>query len=98
MNIGQRMEELASKNGFTQYRLAKATGLSQPFIGKLFKGEKSPSLESLESICNALGVTLSQFFSEDEYQSDPGETKLLAVYRSLPEDRKHLLLRMSEIL
>ena len=97
MNIGEKIQYYAVKNGFTQYGLAKATGLSQPFIGKLFKGEKLPSLDSLQTICSALGITLAEFFSEDS-QTDPDEARLLSAYRQLPEDKQKTVVTMVDAL
>ncbi len=97
MNINEKIKYYAEQKSFTQYGLAKATGLSQPFIGKLFKGEKSPSLETLTSICSAFGITLEEFFSEN-IQIDSKEQELLSVFRSLNEDKQEIGIRILKAL
>ncbi|MCB6580023.1 helix-turn-helix domain-containing protein [Blautia faecis] len=37
-------------------------GISQSSLGRIMAQENLPSLITLEKICTALGVTLSQFF------------------------------------
>lgn len=55
------------KRGWTEYALAKNSELSQSTISSWYRKDLEPSLASLEKICNGLGITLSQFFSLDEY-------------------------------
>lgn len=49
---------------WSEYRLAKEAGLSQSTISNLFRRHNAPSIATLESICNAFGITLAQFFSD----------------------------------
>lgn len=44
--------------------LAERSGLSHPFVSSAEKGATSPSVSSLKKLLDALGVTLSDFFSE----------------------------------
>lgn len=97
MTIGKTLQNRAAELGMSQYQLAKDTGLSQPFIGMLFKDEKSPSLESLNKLCSALGITLAEFFAEDS-ESDPKEARLIAAYRRLPEEKQDTVLTIVEAL
>lgn len=61
--IGERISNLRTTQGVSMNRLAKTAGVTQPFISGIEKGEKSPSIKVLLNICNALGVTLTEFFS-----------------------------------
>lgn len=44
--------------------LANSTGLSQPFLSELERGVKVASLSTIEKICVAFNITLSQFFDD----------------------------------
>jgi transcriptional regulator with XRE-family HTH domain len=44
---------------FTQAQLAESTGLSAYYIGLLESGQKSPTLRTLELVCEALGLEVS---------------------------------------
>ena len=53
-----------------------------------------PKIETLENICDAFGLTLSQFFACDEtteYLSSD-EKNLICAYRKLTKDKKQALL------
>lgn len=55
--------------GWSEYRLAKESGLSQSTIANIFRRNTLPSIPTLEIICNAFGISLSQFFSDDNSTS-----------------------------
>ena len=52
--------------GWSEYQLAERSGLPQSTISSWYKKEMTPSFAPLEKICEAFGVTLSQFFAEGE--------------------------------
>ena len=62
MNTNERILQLLKERNWTEYRLAKESGLSQSTISNLFKRNTTPSIPTLEAICNGFGITLSQFF------------------------------------
>lgn len=72
-----RIKELMKERGWTDYRLAKESGLSQSTISNMFNRSTAPSIQTLQSICDGLGITLSQFFAEGEMVSLSDEQKEL---------------------
>lgn len=64
--LSERLKSLRTEQGLSMSRLAKLAGVSQPFISEVERGNKSPTLEVLERICFALGVTINEFFSESD--------------------------------
>ena len=52
--------------GWSEYQLAERSGLPQSTISSWYKKDMTPSFASLEKICEAFGITLSQFFSDGE--------------------------------
>ena len=58
--IADNMIELCEKRGISKYRLAQMTGIAQSSLGRIMAKESLPSLPTLEKICEALDVTLSQ--------------------------------------
>jgi len=46
------------KNGFSQNKLAKLVGITQPFMNEIESGRKSPSVEVLIKICKELGISM----------------------------------------
>ena len=64
MNTNDRIRQLMDKRQWSEYKLAKESGLSQSTIANLFKRNTVPSIATLESICTGFGITLSQFFCD----------------------------------
>ena len=58
------MSFFSEKRDISKYRLSQLSGISQSSLGRIMAQENLPSLITLEKICTALGVTLSQFFQE----------------------------------
>ena len=69
-NAQNRIRQLMNERGWTIYRLAQESGLSQTTISNIFKRNNQPSLPTVNAICDACGITLAQFFAED----DPANT------------------------
>lgn len=60
--VGQRIRNYRTQLGYSQEKLAELSGCHPTYIGQLERGEKNATLESVEKISNALGVTLSKLF------------------------------------
>ena len=78
MEVGMRIVELRHQRGITTNKLANLCGLSQSFVRSVEIGEKNISVENLTLICDALHVSLKDFFdfpvegtlfTDDELQS-----------------------------
>ena len=63
-DIGHRIRQLRVQNGLTLEELASRTELTKGFLSQLERNLTSPSLQTLEDIAEALGVTMSGFFAE----------------------------------
>ncbi len=93
-DISARITELITKRGWTQYTLAKLSGVPQSTIATWFTGRNAPSLGALEKNCHALGITLSDFF---QTKTDLDETErcgqeVQMIIRRLNEERRgHLM-------
>lgn len=61
--FGIRLFQLRSEAGMTQAKLADKADLSVDLISRIERGERAPSLESVEKISLALKVSPSQLFN-----------------------------------
>ena len=68
--IPLRIAELCRKRGYTKYRLAQLTGITQTALGNILNQKSMPTMANLERICDAFEVTIAQFFSEDGSRLD----------------------------
>ena len=65
MDVNEKLRKMLKNRGWTEYKMSKYSGLSESTIGNIFSRNTVPSIATLESICKAFGITLSQFFAED---------------------------------
>lgn len=63
MDIKKHIKELMDERSWTTYRLSKEAGLSHSTITNIFKRNNAPTFPTLEAVCKAFGITLSQFLS-----------------------------------
>ena len=73
----KRIEELCEQKHWSKYRLAKKSGIPHSTIFNMLKRTNTPTIGTLVKICNGLGITLSQFFADDEYVTLTKQQKLL---------------------
>ncbi|MEL7280766.1 MAG: XRE family transcriptional regulator [Pseudomonadota bacterium] len=68
--VGQEIKDLRKARGATLMDLASETGLSPGYLSQIENAKASPSVKALHSISQALGVTISWFFSPDSGDGD----------------------------
>lgn len=99
MDVTAKLKALLEKNGWSEYKLAKESGLSESTIANIFRRNSVPSITTLESICNGLGITLSQFFTEDELvELTPELKELFDNWRPLTPSKKQAAIQMLKAL
>lgn len=95
MDVLVRLQKLLEDRGWTEYRLSKECGLSQSTIGNIFRRNTVPSLDSLEKICASFGITLSQFFADnDMIELTPDLKVIFEKWKLLSPAQKEALLQM----
>ena len=87
--VGQRIRNYRTKKGLSQEKLAELSGCHPTYIGQLERGEKNATLESIERITAALGITLSKLFEKFEGQEDDTKDIPLACYEFLSAKSKN---------
>lgn len=65
MNTVEKIKKLLEDRQWSVYKLSKLSGVSQSTLSNMFNRNNDPSISTLEDICNAFGITLSQFFAND---------------------------------
>ena len=61
-HIGNRIRNYRMQLGYSQERLAEISGCHPTYIGQVERGEKNPTLESIEKIASALKISMSKLF------------------------------------
>jgi len=81
--------------GWSEYRLAKECGLSESTLANIFRRNAHPSIPTLEAICKGFGITLSQFFAENEMvELSPELEELFTGWTTLTAAQKQAVLQM----
>ena len=99
MNVLKKINKLRLEKGWSVYRLSVESGVPQSTITNMFNRETLPSIATLESLCGALGITMSDFFKEDVPQDTEMEMDFINLYQSLPTKTQQAVLNlMKELL
>lgn len=95
MDAKARIKEMMEERGWSEYRLAIASGLSQSTVANIFNRNTTPSVATLESICNGFGITLAQFFAEgDMVELTEEQKEMFAAWSALTRDQKDVLAQL----
>ena len=92
MDTHARLRHLMSERNWTEYRLAKESGLSQSTISNLFARNNLPSIPTLEIIGRAFGITLAQFFADGSFvELTEEQREFFDRWAALKPEQKRLL-------
>lgn len=95
METLEKLNQLLQERGWTEYRLAKECGLSESTIANIYRRNSVPSITTLEAICKGFGITLSQFFAENEMvELTPQMKELFDNWATLTPAQKEAALTM----
>lgn len=81
------------ERGWTEYQLAERSGLPQSTISSWYRKDMIPTIPSLEKICAAFGITLSQLFAEGNAPVSLTESqrRLLERWSRLDEEQQEII-------
>lgn len=65
MDAIKRIDQLMAERNWSDYKLSMESGLSSSTIANIHRRNTVPSIATLEAICHAFGISLSQFFAEE---------------------------------
>lgn len=95
MDVIQRIKQLASDRSWTEYRLVKETGLAASTIANIYHRDTIPGIPTLEILCKAFGITLSQFFSDDHMISlSEEQARLLEHWSTITPEHRTILIEL----
>ena len=71
MDISKRIVQLREAKNMTTNKLANAAGISQSYLREIELGKKNPTVEVLSYLCDALKISLKDFFAENNPKIQP---------------------------
>lgn len=95
MDVTTKIKKLAQERGWTEYKLVKESGLAASTIANIYHRNTIPSIPTLETLCKAFGITLSQFFSDSNTFSLSNEQmQLLQNWAKIKPEQRQILLEL----
>ena len=89
MDIQERLLQLQKQHGWSDYKIAKEAGLSPNTVSNIYKRGLTPSLATIEMLCKAFGITISQFFAEGNMiEITPELKELFDKWTALTDEQK----------
>ena len=95
MDVGKRIIFLRNLKGLSTTKLAYNAGLAQSHMRDIELGNKNPTVETLSYICDALDISMSDFFMDDIEEKLENSILLRTIYR-LDNYQRELLLQFVE--
>lgn len=72
--FGERVRAMRLAQGFTQVEFGERCGFYQTYLSRVERGQANPTLNAMEVIANALGVTVFDMFEAMRTASTDPET------------------------
>ena len=94
MDILKKINKMRLDRNWSIYRLSIESDIPQSTLTNMFNRETLPSITTLSSICSAFGISLSDFFAEENafnnYSSS--DKKLLDMFNSTTKEVREAIL------
>ena len=86
----ERIKALSQSRSWSNYRLAKESGITYSTLCTMLNKAYAPSISTLIKICNGFGITLAQFFDDDFANAaiTPEQREYLQLWDSLNEENR----------
>lgn len=100
MELGEKLKYFRESKKMSIYRLALEADISQGHLSDLENGRSQPTISTLKRLLVPLGITLAEFFNEDNEISilTEKEKELVALYRTMPNDRAEVFIQLGNFL
>lgn len=95
MTILEKIDKLRTERGWSINNLAMEAMLTQSTLNNLYSRNTEPKLSTLRAICSAFGITLAEFFSDEEgAQTSSADEEILSRMTKLTVSQKKAVLEL----
>lgn len=93
-NLGSNIKKFRLEKGLSQEHLALRAGVHPAYLGRLERGEKCPTLDTVFKICEALDVPAGDLISFGNFNDNTSADKktMEEVIEKLPKSKQEKLL------
>ena len=99
-SLGDRLRELRQSRSLSQEQVAYLAEITPAYLGQVERGTKNITVRTLEKVCNALNITLPEFFStvkEQDKSIDEMSNQILYQVHGRTESEKQAILRLIKL-
>ena len=96
MDVLEKIKRLQREKGLSMAQLAKEANITPSTLSTLFQRNNQPTIPTLQAICKAFGITISQFFADSNipYDLTLEQACLLENWNRLNEEQKTAVLML----
>ena len=66
MDVLDKIKKLQNEKGWSTYQLSIESGITLSTLTNMFSRNTCPKVDTLEKLCDAFNITLSDFFLENQ--------------------------------
>ena len=96
MDVLKKINKLRLDRNWSVYKLSVESGVSQSTLTNMFNRETLPSITTLESICAAFSITMSEFFTEETDDVKLSDSHVLELYHAIPKESQRTLVELMQ--
>lgn len=99
-NVLEKIEEERLSRNWSEYTLAKNSGITPSTISTWYRRNLQPSISSIEKICKGLDISLSQFFASPDdncVNLTDSQQEILNIWKCLNEEQKGATIKMLKL-
>lgn len=103
-DILKRITSLMNAKNWTLYKLAKESDIPYSSLNSMFQKNNQPTISTLEKICRAFNITMSEFFSNTplntkvKQEFSKVELELIQTFQNLTKNNQKLLIDFANLL
>ena len=94
----RRIRGLMERSGYNTYLLSKYSGVSISSLSAMLEKNAQPRVGTIEKICRAFDITISQFFDRSSADLSKNQQKLFASFNSLDKEHQRQVIAYSGFL
>lgn len=89
--FGKRIYDIRKQLGLSQYDFAHHCGIPEGYVGHLELGNRNPTLETMDKIAKAVGMSLGEFLADDVpvvREADQTVNRVIAQVMKIPPESR----------
>jgi len=99
-SLGERLREFRQSRAMSQEQVAHIADITPAYLGQVERGTKNITVHTLEKVCHALNISLSDFFSVAKVHDkgiDEVSNQILHQLHNKSESEKQAILKMVKL-